>query len=136
MYIAEIESPFLVNRALRLKNPVDIKKMKAAAEIFIGKHDFTAFRCKGSTPQKTNVRTVSECAIEEISLYGNPGYRLTVSADGFLYKTVRIIAGSLIRAGEGKLTKDDLSELLLSGAEWPTKVTAPPYGLYLFKVEY
>jgi len=129
------ENPFLYGRALRLPDAADKDKMKAAAGVFVGKFDFSAFRCKGSGVQ-TTVRTVFECAINELTLCQSPALRLRVSADGFLYKMARIIAGSLIRVGEGRLTADGLVALLLSGAEWPQKIPAEPGGLYLYSVEY
>ena len=129
------ENPFLANRALRIKAGCDKVKMKAAAQIFIGRHDFNAFHCKGSSA-KTTVRTVSTCKIDDITLCGSQGLRLSISADGFLYKMVRIIAGSLIRVGEGKLTENELSELLQNGVEWTKKIPAEPYGLYLYTVFY
>ncbi|MCL2798030.1 MAG: tRNA pseudouridine(38-40) synthase TruA [Firmicutes bacterium] len=118
-----------------IPHPPSPQRVQAAASLFIGRHDFNAFHCKGSSAQ-TTVRTIFECAIEPVTLYEKPALRLKIAADGFLYKMVRIIAGSLIRVGEGKLAPEDLAELLRTGADWPGKVPAEACGLYLYSVEY
>ncbi|MCL2061556.1 MAG: tRNA pseudouridine(38-40) synthase TruA [Firmicutes bacterium] len=134
-YPSDTAHPLLYRRALHISPRTDIRLMQQAATLFIGTHNFNAFHCCGSSAQ-TTVRTVTECKIEKLFLYNIPAFRLHITANGFLYKMVRIIAGSLIRTGEGKLTQKQLSSLLESGADWPQKVPADPYGLYLYKVEY
>jgi len=134
MYLGA-ENPLLQSRAMRLPQNVDIDKMSTAASLFVGKHDFMAFHCKGGTT-KTTIRTVFKSEITECNLYGSDGLRFTVSANGFLYKMVRILAGTIIKVGTGKLQQDEVAELLLAGKEWTKKVPAEPQGLYLIKVEY
>lgn len=132
-YLAERDSPFLLGRALRLPPSCDMRAMADAAPLFVGKHDFTAFRNLGSSA-KTTVRTVFDCRLTPAA--GEWDYALTVTADGFLYKMVRNIAGTLVRVGEGTLPPQEIPRLLATGEEWPCKCPAPPCGLYLKNVEY
>jgi len=131
-----VRNPLLESRAcwLDAKN-IDFALMKKAASLFLGTHDFIAFRAKGSSAT-TTTRTISECSLKKVDLFGSCGYRLTITANGFLYKMVRIIAGTIIKAGTGKITIDKIKELLNSKQEWEHKTTAPACGLYLYEVMY
>ena len=149
MYTCAIEHPLLIDRALRLERPIDTAQMLQAAKLFVGTHDFLAFRCRGSSAT-TTVRTVYECELkvfkdsEQRKPLATPFFcapvdthlRLKISANGFLYKMVRTVVGSLIKVGEGKLTLEDLQTRLSSATEWQKKFTADPCGLYLYSVEY
>ena len=61
---------------------------------------------------------------------------VTVSADGFLYNMVRIIAGTLIAVSDGRISAGGLPEILQSGDRTLAGVTLPPYGLYLNRIWY
>ena len=135
MYFGDVENPVLKDRAYFAGKKPNVKAMKAAAELFEGTHDFRAFRCEGSSA-KTTVRTVFDCSPKELELYGCPAVRITVSADGFLYKMVRIICGFVLRAGQGKISTEKISELLGNPSEDFPKIPLPPQGLYLKTVEY
>lgn len=135
MYFGDVENPVLKNKAYFAGKVPDISAMKNAAALFVGKHDFAAFRCEGSSA-KTTVRTIFECSVIETNLYESPALRITVAADGFLYKMVRIICGFILRAGQDKVSKDQIARLLEDqGCEFP-KIPLPPHGLYLRSVEY
>ncbi len=135
MYFGDVENPVLKNKAYFAGKVPDISAMKYAAALFVGKHDFAAFRCEGSSA-KTTVRTIFKCSVSETNLYESPALRITVSADGFLYKMVRIICGFILRAGQGKVSKDQIARLLENqGRDFP-KIPLPPHGLYLRSVEY
>ncbi|MCL2255566.1 MAG: tRNA pseudouridine(38-40) synthase TruA [Firmicutes bacterium] len=135
LYISNTPIPPLDSHALNINEKVDIEKMKECAKLFIGSHDFTAFRAKHSSA-KTTTRQVFNCRFESISFYNTPALRFHISADGFLYKMVRIIIGTLIRVGEGNLKIEEVNRLLNDSKEWLAKVPAPPNGLFLEKVEY
>lgn len=130
------KNPLLENKAFYVSKKINIKSMQEAAKEFVGSHDFIAFRAKGSTEVATTVREVFDCRITASNLYNSKTYRLTISASGFLYKMVRIIMGSLIKVGEGKLTTNDIKTLLDNSTEWDKKTPAPSSGLYLLKVVY
>ena len=135
IYLSSSPMPPLDKHALRVDEDINIDKMKECAKVFIGTHDFTAFRLKNSTA-KTTIREVFECYFENITLYNTPALRFNVTADGFLYKMVRTITGTLIRIGEGKMTVKEVEKLLHDGKEWMEKIPVPPNGLFLKSVEY
>ncbi|MDR2201778.1 MAG: tRNA pseudouridine(38-40) synthase TruA [Clostridiales bacterium] len=135
MYFADADFPLLRNRALRISRNTDAAAMKAAAPLLCGEHDFKPFRALGSSA-KTTVRTVYECALSDVELCSQKALRLTITANGFLYKMVRIVAATLLKIGSGSLTAETLKALLESGREWNRKTAAPPHGLYLFRIDY
>lgn len=128
MYESNIDSAVLRNRAVRVPK-LNVAAMDRAARIFLGKHDFAAFRSTG-TDTATTVRTITD-----ISVRRKDGLVIfTVSADGFLYNMVRKMAAALIDVGRRKRGEDAIASLLDEGAVFAP--VAPPQGLYLMKVEY
>lgn len=124
---------FLQNLAYHYPYPLDIDKMRSAAVLFLGEHDFSAFcRAEGKTRVKTTVRTIYELEVSqkedlcEIRIRGN----------GFLYNMVRIVAGTLVYVSEGRRTLSDVQNALLTGDRSLAGVTLPPEGLYLNEVYY
>ena len=108
---------------------LDIEKMQSAGQHLLGKHNFNSLRstaCQAQNP----VRTIEKLEIiqtgELIEIY--------VSAPSFLHNQVRIIVGTLKEIGEGK--KLDIKEILAAKDRRSAGITAPPYGLYLIKVDY
>ncbi len=110
---------------------LDIEKIRAAAGHLVGEHDFTAFRAAGSCA-RTSVRHVYRLDIE----YMPPHLYITIEANGFLYNMVRIITGTLLYVGKGKLTPDEVGEFVNSGRREEAGPTAPPQGLCLMEVKY
>ena len=110
---------------------LDTDKMKAATEFFVGQHDFTAFMASGGQ-QKTTVKNIYSLAVE------NDGNEITVTihADGYLYNMVRIITGTLVYVGNGKIDFSDIPEIIQSKDRTRAGITAPPEGLALKKVFY
>lgn len=128
--------------------PLDIDKMKKAAEYLIGTHDFKAFSSAGGQ-QKTTVRTIRSLDItsewlndEEDEKDGSGmSYRpkivkITVKGDGFLYNMVRIIAGTLIKAGVGIYPPEHVKEILESRDRRLSAPKAAACGLTLMKIDY
>ena len=105
--------------------------MRAAAEHFLGKHDFAAFMAQGSDVKDTE-RTIFGMKVQK------KGKLITVSVtgDGFLYNMVRIIAGTLLDVGAGKIEPDEIPRILSSKERKRAGQTAPPEGLCLWKVTY
>lgn len=123
--------PFYVNRAWHVKYPLDIEAMQKAAQYFIGTHDFRGFASSGLSV-KTTVRT-----IYDLSVYKDGDIiTIDVVGNGFLYNMVRIIAGTLVWVGSGKIKAEDISDIIASGERERGGMTAPPGGLYLKGVEY
>lgn len=105
--------------------------MKDAAKYFLGKHDFKAFKTNGSSV-KTSVRTISGL---ELELKGDV-LKIFISADGFLYNMVRIIVGTLIEVGKGKIKPEDIESIIRNGDRSKAGPCVPPNGLVLEKVFY
>ena len=130
----EIRDPFLDGKVLELGKSIstlNTDKMKTAAGYFTGSHDFSAFMAKGSKITDT----VREIYDSEISVNGDIiEYR--VSANGFLYNMVRIIVGTLIEVGRGKIHESDIPKIIKSRSREEAGQTAPPEGLYLNRVFY
>ena len=105
--------------------------MKEAIKYFEGEHDFKAFKASG-TSSKNSVRTIYETKIYQ---KGDKIY-IEVTGNGFLYNMVRIIAGTLVEVGLGKLEPKDIPEIIKEGKRENAGKTLPPNGLYLLKVMY
>ena len=129
LFPGKLRNPFLADRAMYYFRKPDIKKMKKAAELFIGKHDFRAFMASGSDIADT-VRTITDLRVE----YENSLIKIFVSADGFLYNMVRIIVGTLLEVSEGHISLDKLPAVIEGGKREDAGRTAPPSGLYLNRV--
>ena len=132
-YRAE-RDPFLADRCWHIPKSISedsVTKMNTAAQAFVGKHDFSAFMAAGSKIEDAT-RTVKyvQCTKE-----GNI-VEIKIAADGFLYNMVRIIAGTLVDAADGKLSYDDITRIIESRSRKEAGRTAPAQGLYLNKVVY
>ena len=130
-YCAKIEQPLLERYAVRVYPTIDLEKMKKCAILLQGKKDFKAFSNSGSSVNST-VRTIYLITIDE----NNGIYTLEVCGDGFLYNMVRILAGSLIAVGQGKIQERQLLQAIERGDRSLTGKTMPPNGLALVEVEY
>ena len=110
---------------------LDVEKMKQAAEIIRGKHDFASF-CAAGSVVKSTVRNLMELSVKA------DGDIITIraKADGFLYNMVRIITGTLVYVGNGKLRVEDIKELIDKKDRRLLGITAPPQGLSLVEVNY
>lgn len=122
---------FLRNYSWFYPKKLDVDKMRKAAEYIIGERDFAAFMAAGS-PVKSTVRNV-----EYINISQNKGIiEIEIMANGFLYNMVRIIAGTLVYVGVGKIAPDDIPVILASKSRVLAGKTAPAKGLRLKKVVY
>ncbi len=112
--------------------PLNVAAMQAAAGMLVGRHDFTAYTANPNRAVESTVRTIHAldvfAAHEQITL--------AVCGDGFLYKMVRSIAGWLIRVGKGDVSPQATAAVLASRARTASVPTAPPHGLFLWKVTY
>lgn len=126
-------TPSALNRNFAYFYPykIDIDAIKAASSYFIGTHDFSAFKSSGGV-SKTNIRTIYELKIILNDNYIN----FYISGDGFLYNMVRIIIGTLLEVGRGKINPDEIKEIILSGDRKRAGKTVPAHGLCLLEVYY
>lgn len=128
---APVADPLLRNFAWHYPVKLDVEKMKKAAQIIVGKHDFASF-CAAGSKVKSTVRTVTELSV---SVDGNL-ITVRAAADGFLYNMVRIIVGTLVYVGNGKLLVNEIEDLLHKKDRRLMGITAPPQGLSLVEVNY
>jgi tRNA pseudouridine38-40 synthase len=119
------------NRAWRVPRPLDAAAMHEAAQLLVGRHDFTTFRaaeCQAKSPVKTLDRLDVTRDGDEV--------RISASARSFLHHQVRSMVGSLIHVGDGKWRAADLANALAAHDRAACGQVAPPHGLYLVRVEY
>ncbi len=131
IYNSKFPSPLLRRYSYFCPRPLDIEAMKRAAEKLVGIHDFKAFMASGSEVKST-VRHIQRLEVER----NGDIVRLEVQADGFLYNMVRIIAGTLLDVGIGKIDADDMTSILKSKDRSCAGKTLAPQGLCLVKVIY
>lgn len=123
---------FSRNHVYHVAKPLDVNVMKQAAEALIGTHDFKSFESSGGNPRETTVRTIFDVEVTE-----EDGHiEIAVSGDGFLYNMVRIITGTLVDIGHGKIAPEDMKKIVEAKDRTKAGHTAPPYGLYLAEVYY
>ena len=109
----------------------DIEAMQKAAGYLIGTHDFKSF-CGNNKMKKSTVRTIYDITIAE-----ERGYlRMTFHGNGFLQNMVRILTGTLLEVGYGRMHAEDMETVLASRDRQKAGPTAPPHGLTLLEVEY
>jgi len=112
---------------------LDLEKMQAASRILLGKHDFSAFAASQNGDADPNpVKTITRLDIHRHGRH----FTLTTEGSGYLYRMVRRFTGALYDIGRGKLTADELREILRSKNSTHRIVTAPARGLCLDKVFY
>ena len=122
---------FTRTTALHVHTQLDVSRMQRAAKFALGEHDFSAFMSAGCTMENT-VRTVTRSEWTQNGKY----LYYDVSANGFLYNMVRILAGTLLEVGGGKLPEDAIAIALSSGLRSDAGATAPPHALCLQRVQY
>lgn len=124
-------SALLRNTYLHVPVPLSEEPMQRAAQTLLGTHDFAAFQAVGGTA-KTTVRTMREVNLVRT----DDGFVFTVYGDAFLYNMVRIMVGTLIEIGHGKLGEDAFLRSFQSLNRLDLGPTAPPHGLELTRVDY
>ena len=125
-------NPLLLKRAWHFPVQLDLVKMRAAAKLFIGRHDFRSFAGTRSYEMTSNVRTLTRCDIKR----SGPQLTFIIEGDGFLYKMCRGIVGTLVQVGQGKIPLAKVESILASRDRRVAGMTAPAHGLVLWKVFY
>lgn len=110
---------------------LNVENMKEAAKFFEGEHDFKAFKSSG-TSGKNSVRTIYKAEVR------TDGERILIelTGNGFLYNMVRIISGTLLDVGLGKIEPSEIEDIINSKDRTRAGKTLPAHGLYLVKVNY
>ncbi len=129
VFNSKVRSPLLNGRVFQFPHPLDLKEMKKAAKMLVGRHNFKSFQSAGSSA-KDPVRFIKRFSIFKRGKL----IRLLIEADGFLYHMVRNLAGTLLQVGRGSLSLKEFSRLLCV----PTRpiATVPARGLALLNVSY
>ncbi|MBR6728579.1 MAG: tRNA pseudouridine(38-40) synthase TruA [Clostridia bacterium] len=129
--ISPYGNAFYRNFAWHMPCDPNIDNMQKAAACFIGTYDFSGFMSQGGTA-KTFTRTIFE------SYFTQNGdiWEYSITGNGFLYNMVRIITGTLVAVGKGKILAEDIPEIILSKDRTRAGMTAPAKGLMLMKAVY
>ncbi len=127
MYVSSMPLP-LFKDALQISPNLDFKSMKKFLKLLIGSHDFSGFKSSGGETEN-NVRTIYLAKLKRENGYLN----FYITGNGFLYKMVRNIVGTMLKIGERKI---DLNEIKKDFKNFKSTTTAKPDFLYLYKVNY
>ncbi len=128
---ADFRNPML-NRYTEFVRPrLDVAAMQAACPYFLGEHDFKAF-CASGGSSKTTVRSIYALDVTK----NDDIITVRINGSGFLYNMVRIVAGTLVYVGLGKLAPDDMESVILSLDRTRAGKTLSPNGLTLMEVNY
>jgi len=130
---------FLRNYACLLAKGPNIDNMSEAAKYMEGTHDFVCFQAAGGTERETTVRTIYALSVNKGKGTDPAGgayetVEIEVTGDGFLYNMVRIIAGTLMDIGFGKILPKEVGKIIEAKDRALAGPTAPPQGLFLKEV--
>lgn len=143
-------NPLLRRQAWHVPQRLNVPAMRAAAEVFLGKHDFKSFaatrgvqtgrrkrkagdeQIEATDRKDTTVRTLRRCEIKR----NGPLLTFIIEGDGFLYKMCRGLVGTLVQVGRQKFTQADLKQMFAAKDRRAAGMTAPAQGLVLWKVFY
>jgi len=131
-YASTVNNPLLDMTFARIRTDFDYDKASKACKYFLGEHDFVGFSSSGRQT-KTTVRTIYDIHLDDL---GENKYKLTVVGNGFLYNMVRIIAGTLIEVGYGKIPVAKIKDIIASKDRPQAGRTAEARGLALKYVLY
>ena len=127
-----VRSPLWAGRATHIRGALNLEKMQAAAEVLTGTHDFAAFR-SSACGAKNTITTLHRLTLSQPA---ENVLCLQVEGATFLHNMVRIIAGTLVAVGRGRMTVEDVRQLLLSGDRTAAGPTLGPEGLYFTQADY
>ena len=125
-------NPLLRQTAWHVPRPLDLKAMRTAAKLLVGRHDFQSFAANPGYKKESTIRRLRRCEIKK------SGALLTfiIEGDGFLYKMCRGIVGTLVQVGLGKFPPVEIRRMLAKKDRRVAGMTAPAHGLVLWKVFY
>ena len=125
-------NPLLRKTAWHVPRKLDMERIRIAAKLFVGKHDFQSFSSNPGYKKATTVRRLTRCDVKK------SGAQITfiIEGDGFLYKMCRGIVGTIVQAGLGKFPPEEVKTMLAKSDRRVAGMTAPAHGLVLWKVFY
>jgi len=125
-------NPLIRRTAWHVPRRLDLKAMRAAAKLFVGRHDFQSFAANPGYKKESIVRRLTRCEIKKSGAL----LTFTIEGDGFLYKMCRGIVGTLVQVGLGKFPPAEIKRMLAKKDRRVAGMTAPAHGLVLWKVFY
>jgi tRNA pseudouridine38-40 synthase len=125
-------NPLIRRTAWHVPRQLDLSAMRAAAPLFLGKHDFKAFTSNQGYAKDSTVRTLTRCEIKQ----SGPSVTFIIEGDGFLYKMCRGIVGTIVQVGAGKFACLQVKKMFAGKDRRLSGMTAPAHGLVLWKVFY
>lgn len=130
----DVLPPLESGRAWHVRNDLNTAAMITAASNFVGRHDFASFAANRGAPVTDTMRTISNIRLRQ----SGPRISIEVEGDGFLYKMVRLIVGTLVRVGLGKAAPDEIRSRLDAPRRGNrhSRDAAPAAGLFLVRVRY
>jgi tRNA pseudouridine38-40 synthase len=132
IWSATVLPPLEYGRAWHISTPIDLGVIKSVATRFVGTHDFAEFAANRAIQEKDTVRTIRSVIVR----HRGPGLTIDFDGDGFLYKMVRLMVGSLVQRATGQLTIHDTAKKLGCGQVHQRRFVAPAHGLFLVRVRY
>lgn len=128
---SSVPDPFMRNFNWRVDTPLDKGKMESAAAMLIGEHDFQSFTAL-KPGKKSTVRHIHAITIQQ----NTNRFEIRITANGFLHNMARLIVGTLVEVGTGRLAPREVQTILGARKRSLAGPLAPPQGLYLERVEY
>ena len=125
-------NPLLRHSAWQVTRPLDLRAMRAAAPLLVGRHDFKSFAANRNYEMESTRRRLTRCDIKK----SGPQLTFIIEGDGFLYKMCRGIVGTLVQIGLGKFPPAEIRRMLGKKDRRVAGMTAPAHGLVLWKVFY
>lgn len=130
-YIGKTKPVFERKYVYVLDEIPDVKRMRKAATLLVGTHDFASF-CANKKKKKSTVRTVDKIEI----IVDGDYLKFIFHGDGFLHHMVRILVGTLLEVGWGRRSVESMMEILEAKERAQAGVTAPAQGLCMMSVDY
>src|SRR6266516_3017618 len=132
IWSAPVLPPFEYHRACHIPRPLDLNVLKRAAKHFAGTHDFAGFAANRGKPEESTIRTIHSVRVRQ----KGPCVTIEFDGNGFLYKMVRLMVGSLVQCALDKMKIQEIAARLHSGQIASTRFAAPAEGLFLVRVRY
>ena len=132
IWSAPVLPPFEYRRAWHIARSLDLNVLKRAAKHFAGTHDFAGFAANRGKTEQSTIRTIHSVRVRQ----KGPCVTIEFDGNGFLYKMVRLMVGSLVQCALGKMQVDDVVAQLDSGKTISPRFAAPAEGLFLVRVHY
>ncbi|MFN2540642.1 MAG: tRNA pseudouridine(38-40) synthase TruA [Chthoniobacterales bacterium] len=132
IWSAPVLPPLEYGRAWHIPSPLNLANLQAAVELFVGKHNFAAFAANRGKPETNTVRTINSVRVQR----RDASVTIDFDGDGFLYKMVRLMVGTIAQCALGKISPEEIRKHLSSPGAEAQRFVAPAEGLFLVRVRY